>query len=468
MSEKQKVLIFGTHPNQYNGYSKVVYELISCLANKQDLDITVYGFQRFGDQKNHRANLPSNVNIYDAFEKEEPKNQGFGIEQIREFVKNLKPDICIVYNDMMIIHQVITKLKLCQNEDKLNFKIIAYIDQVYLNQKKEFIEFINKTADFALLFTKYWEKNIVDQGISIPHDNLPHGFNKDIYYPIPKKLARQFYNVPQNDFVILNLNRNQPRKRWDICLKAFAEIVSRYPNEPIKLMIGTALNGGWNLIEIFERELKKRNCSIELGMKHLIIMDRPQKSTDEDTNILYNVADIGINTCDGEGFGLCNFEQAAVGVPQIVPNLGGFMDFFDESNSMMIEPTMAYYVDHSRDIVAGEALLCNYIDYVEAFETYYQDRKLIESHGKNARERILKNYKWTDLSDKLYNIIYQVLDKKIPIAPSVETLIKEVEKIEIKTVKKEGKLTQKRKKEIQKLQARLKKLTKDNDNTNDS
>lgn len=467
MSVKQKVLIFGTHPNQYNGYSKVVYELISCLALKQDLEISVFGFQKFGDMDNHRVVLPPNIIIHDAFAGEDPKQQGFGFEQIRDFVKKVQPDVCIVYNDMMIIHHVVTKLKLSQTEDNMKFKIIAYIDQVYLNQKKEFVDFINKNVDFALMFTEYWEKNIIDQGITLPHDNLPHGFNKNIYYPIPKKLARQFYNVPTNDFVILNLNRNQPRKRWDTCLKAFAEIVSRYPNEPVKLMIGTSLQGGWNLIEIYERELKKRNCTLELGMKHLIIMDRPQKVTDEETNILYNVADIGINTCDGEGFGLCNFEQAGVGIPQLVPNLGGFIDFFDETNSIMIQPTMAYYVDHSRDMVAGEALLCNYIDFVEAFETYYLNREKIVEHGKLARERILKNYKWEDLSEKLYNIIYRVLDIEIPSPINIESLIQEVEKIEIKPVKKEGKITQKRRKEIKKLQEKLSKLISD-DNANDS
>jgi len=30
--------------------------------------------------------------------------------------------------------------------------------------------------------------------------------------------------------------------------------------------------------------------------------------SDFDINVLYNVADLGINTADGEGFGLCNFE----------------------------------------------------------------------------------------------------------------------------------------------------------------
>lgn len=33
---------------------------------------------------------------------------------------------------------------------------------------------------------------------------------------------------------------------------------------------------------------------------------------DFDINVLYNVADVGINSADGEGFGLCNFEQGCL------------------------------------------------------------------------------------------------------------------------------------------------------------
>jgi len=426
-----RVLIFGTHPNQYNGYSKVVYELIACLAKRADLAVTVFGFQKFQILPNHRLDIPSNVELYDAFEHENPKGQGFGVDQVRAFVKTNQPDVCIVYNDMMIIHQVVNQLKLAQKEDGLSFKIIGYIDQVYLNQKKEFIDFCNTNLDYGLLFTKYWEDLIVEQGLTLDHGFLQHGFNPQNYYPVPKKLARHYYGLKPEDFIILNLNRNQPRKRWDICLKAFAELVSRYPKEPIKMMVGTAVQGAWNLLEIFERELKKRGCTIQDGMQHLIIIDRPQKMNDEETNILYNVADIGWNTCDGEGFGLCNFEQAAIGIPQVVPRLGGFMDFFDDSNAQLVDPKMAYYVDNSRDMVCGEALLCDYVDYVEGIEAYYFNKELRESHGKKARANILTNYAWTDISNKLADICYKVTGRKVPVAVD---LVSEVEKIDMETL----------------------------------
>jgi glycosyltransferase involved in cell wall biosynthesis len=393
-----KVLLFGTHPKQFNGYSKVVYELAKELAKRpQDIRLTIFGFQNFYTNAAHRNDLPANVTLYDAFALEEPKKNGFGIPQVTPFVLQERPDVVVVYNDMVVVSQVVQQL-LRVPEAERSFKIVVYMDQVYLNQKKEYVQFTNAHADHVLLFTPYWEQVIRGQGLTKPTGVLRHGINPQTYFPIPKKLARQFYGLRPDDFIVLNLNRNQPRKRWDTCLKAFAEVVSRHPGKPIKLLIATAVTGAWNLLEVYERELVKRGLTLEQGMAHLILFDNPQKVSDEDTNILYNVADIGINTCDGEGFGLCQFEQAAVGVPQVVPRLGGFQDFFDASCAELIEPCLAYYVDNTRDAVAGEALLCNYRDFADAIERYYLDPARRAAHGAAARARIVGGYGWEGIA----------------------------------------------------------------------
>ena len=439
------VLFFGTHPQQFNGYSKVVYELVKCndVFKNQNIKFSVYGFQKFYDNPLHRRDLPQDVDVYNAFEHENPKNQGFGFTEVRKYVNEVKPDVCIIYNDMMVQHNVITQIKEAQKEDGLKCKIIGYIDQVYLHQKKEFIDFANTTMDHAILFTSYWEKNIVDQGLTIPTSYLPHGINPNTYFPVPQKLARKFFNVPEDAFIVMNLNRNQPRKRWDTCLKAFAELVSRHRNSNIKLLIATSVNGAWNLMEIYERELKKRSIALEEGMKHIVLMDNPQMLTDEQTNILYNVADVGINTCDGEGFGLCNFEQAAIGIPQIVPNIGGFLEFFDDNSACLIEPIMNYYVDSTRDSVCGEAQLCDYGDFTQALEDLYLNKQLRDNISKQGRRHIVTNYPWKDIALKLSEIVNKVIDKReievfgsdIEIEDEIKIKIKEKRKLEIEELK---------------------------------
>jgi glycosyltransferase involved in cell wall biosynthesis len=400
-----KVLFFATNVRQYNGYSYAIYELACELSKKQDIELTLFGFQNFYNNPTHARDLPSNVYEYDAFANENPRQQGFGFEQVTEFVTMNQPDICIIYNDMVVVTNIINQLYKVPNK---NFKIIVYIDQVYLHQKKDYIKLLNEKADFILAFTPYWEECAKSQGITLPTDFLQHGFNPMIHYPFPKELARKYYNVKTDDFIILNLNRNQPRKRWDVCLQAFAEVVARHNEKPVKLLIATSVDGAWNLFEVFERELNKRGLTIEDGMKHLILIDNPQQLTDEDINILYNLADIGINTCDGEGFGLCNFQQAAIGIPQIVPSIGGFRDFFNEDTASIVKPVINLYIDNSRDGVGGESEICSYKDFVDAIDKYITNPELITKHGQNSRQFIVDHYKWSNLGNKLHDIIQQV------------------------------------------------------------
>lgn len=420
-----RVLLFATHVHSTNGYCLVGYGLAKELAKRKDIDLTYYGFQNFHKNPAHisKRNLPGNVYVYDAYENENPKGLGFGFDQVTEFVTMNKPDVCIIYNDMVVVSTIIDKLKAVPNK---NFKIIVYVDQVYLYQKKEFINKLNEDCDMVIAFTPYWQDCIVGQGLTTKVDNLRHGFDPMLHYPAPKKLARTFFGLKEEDFIILNLNRNQPRKRWDICLQAFAEVVSRHLHEPIKLLVATAVQGSWNLIEVYERELKKRGITLEEGMKHLIVIDNPQQITDEEVNILYNVADIGFTTADGEGFGLCSFQQAAIGVPQVVPAIGGFLDFFNTDNSISIEPKMTLYIDTSRDGVGGESQLCDYRDFVEGIEAYYANKDLIKTHGQNARSQILKNYKWEDIGTKLYTVCKEICGHHILIEESHEEISEDI------------------------------------------
>lgn len=405
---KKRVVIFGTHPKQFNGYSKVVYELCKAmtLGHADEIEMHVFGFQNFYNHPGHRTDVPASVHMYDAHADELPKAAGFGVPLVKSYVDRIKPHVVVVFNDLMVLTSILNELKDAPN--RANFKVVAYIDQVYLCQRADFVQMVNKYADAAIAFTPEWRQCIVSQGLTLPCHVLPHGINPQTYFPIPKQLARRYYGLPENDFLILNLNRNQPRKRWDTCLQAFAEVVLRLPDAPIKLVVGTDLTGAWDLTELYKRELKKRGIPNEVGMARLVIPGHPQMLTDEETNVLYNIADVGINTCDGEGFGLCNFEQAAIGIPQIVPRLGGFLHFFDPSIAAMVDPVLSIYVDSTRDGVGGEAQLSKSDDYADAIVAYYNDRELLARHGTCGRAAILSRFGWDKIADQFVDIIRAV------------------------------------------------------------
>lgn len=412
-SGRTRVAIFGTHPKQFNGYSKVVYELVKAMTLAHPrIDLHVFGFQNFHNHPGHRLDVPIEVTLYDAHAEENPKTAGFGVPLVKAFVERVRPDVCVVFNDMMVLNGVLNELK--DAPGRAGFKVLAYVDQVYLCQRREYVDMINRLADGAIAFTPEWRDCIQWQGLTVPCHVLPHGFNSETYFPVPRSLVRRFYGVSDDDFLVLNLNRNQPRKRWDTCLQAFAEVVHRRPSAPIKLVIATELKGAWDLVELFQRELRKRGADVANGMSKIVIPGHPQMLTDQETNVLYNLADIGINTCDGEGFGLCNFEQAAIGIPQIVPRLGGFLHFFDDSRVTLVDPVTSIYVDSTRDGVGGEAQLTRSVDYADAILRYYDDAALRGKHGRAAREHIRKEFPWSKIADRFATII----DLTVPPAPA--------------------------------------------------
>lgn len=418
--DRTKVLFCGTYPvGQSNGYSRVVYYIAKHLGHYKDIKLTIYGFQNFRQATtNTRTDIPDTVTLHDAFATENPKRNGFGDQEIADFLKANPQDIVIIFNDSVVtsslVKDIVEKLSV---EERKKFKLVSYMDQVYPYQRREYIQLINQYFDAVIAFTPYWKEVAKKLGVrdEIPIYYFPHGFDSKLYYPIPRKIARLFYQLPEDAFIILNLNRNQPRKRWDHSIMAFADIVQRHMEliqknpekkiRPLRLMIGTQIQGFWDLMELFELEIQKRNIPVDKARDYIVSIGKPQQMSDRDINIMYNACDIGLNTCEGEGFGLCQFEHLAIGSPQIAANIGGFKEFLNNDNSTLVEPKWFYYVDKVRDGIGGYAEVSDPKDIADAIWKYYQNPKLVAKHGNKGRQEIIQHYSWETMVHLLYQII---------------------------------------------------------------
>ncbi len=423
----KRVLLCGTYPiGQSNGYSRVVYYIAKYLGQYEDIKLTIYGFQNFQQTagKEERNDIPNNVILHDALATEEPKRNGFGEKEIGLYLKKNPQDMVIIFNDMVITASLTqTILNELSESERKQFKLVSYMDQVYPYQKPVFIDMLNKYFDAVVTFTDYWKETAHKIGLrkDMPCYVFPHGFDHKLYYPIPKTVARVFYSLTDDAFVILNLNRNQPRKRWDHTIMIFAEIVKRYYDlkqkdenaRPIKLLIATQIQGYWDLIEIFDNETKMRGVPLEFARDCIIALARPQLMSDRDVNILYNASDIGLNTCEGEGFGLCQLEHAAVGCPQVVPRVGGLQDFLTNNHSYLVEPKWKYYIDKHRDGIGGIAEIGDLEEYTEAIWRYYLNQDRTQQHGKDARKYILQHYKWDVVVNNFHNIILNIFNESV-------------------------------------------------------
>tara|TARA_Y100000389_G_scaffold11533_2_gene10606 strand:- start:2825 stop:4225 length:1401 start_codon:yes stop_codon:yes gene_type:complete len=421
-NNKKRVMLCGTYPiGTSNGYSKVVYYICKYMEKYEDIELTIYGFQNVNNTKgsNIRNDISDKIILYDVMANENPKRNGFGEKEIGNYVKEHPQDIIIIFNDNIITSALTqTLIKECWDEKK-NFKLISYMDQVYPYQKKNYIDLLNSFFDGIITFTPYWEE--IAKTLGIKNDKMfffPHGFDENIYYPIDMEIARLYFKLPLDDFLVLNLNRNQPRKRWDTTMIAWSKFIERHyfenvinKNEDInikkniKLVIGTSMNGYWDLLDILENEIKFTNVPWDYAKNTIFSIENPQQLSDRDINLLYNACDIGLNTADGEGFGLCGFEGAGLGKPQISSYVGGMREFLSDEYSILIKPTVSIYLDCKSAGIGGKAELTSADEYFNAFWKYFTNPELRKEHGIKSRKHILTHYRWDTLVQYFYKKI---------------------------------------------------------------
>ena len=391
--KKIKFMLVSTHAQQFTGYSKVSHGILEQLAKKSWLDITHFGFQKHPQTPPEYRKYPAGIDVIDVAALENPPQQGFGYNMLMETIRKKRPHVVMIYNDMAVVTRFLEEIR--KSGSSRDFKVWIYCDQVYDCQNQGMIDVLNRDADRVFAFTPYWKKQLKEQGITRPLSILGHGFDPKLFFTVPRDLARKSLKLPEDAFVIMSLNRNQPRKRHDIMIMAFVELVVKYPNKPIVLLCicDKGEKGGWWLFEIFVRELKKRGVPIEQFGNRLMISSNDMVFKDEDINVLYNIADVGISTAEGEGWGLCTFEQMGVGVPQVVPDVGGYKEYCSADNSMVVKPKFRYYLPSVYSPVGGEAHVCDPHDVCLALEEYLNDSDKKRRHGAKAKETVL-TYTW--------------------------------------------------------------------------
>ena len=391
-TKKVKILIVSTHINQANGYSKVTMNIINQLSKHKWINVVHFGTQKIPNGDIGRK-YPADVKVIDGTGLEKDKRLGFGFAELPTVIQAEKPDVVFIYNDIAVISGYIEEIR--KQINNRFFKIWAYIDMVYVSQPQPMIDLINRDVERIFCFTKGWKEQLKEQGITRPVDVISHAVDTSITRSIPRDLARQSLGLPKDIFMFSSLNKNIPRKRLDILIMAFVKLIVRFPMKPIFLLIvaDKGDKGGYQLFEIYARELKLNNVSTETFGNRLLITSSNTCYKDEDINLLNNCGDVGISCAEGEGFGLCTFEQMALGVPQIVPNILGYQEYCNEDNCIMVEPKTRFYIPQAYSPATGEARLVDSEDVAKAMEKYVFDEDLRKLHGKLGKEKVAE-YTW--------------------------------------------------------------------------
>jgi glycosyltransferase involved in cell wall biosynthesis len=331
-----RFVLVSTHTDQTTGYSKVAHNLLKQLSTlSPKVKIFHFGFQRHPNKPNHRK-VPDGIVQYDAAANEDPKEEGFGFNKIYDYLDMVNPDVVMIYNDPLIIYRFIEAMK--HERGKSSYKLWIYVDQVYEGIAQPLIDKINEHADRVYCFTDIWKQKYLSYGLHTDVRILEHAVDSATFSTLSAKASNQVrrnMNIPDDAIIFLNANRNSQRKRLDLSISGFVEYLSRSPEKKVYMIIATNVNpqsgAYYDVLRIYQMELQHRNLPFDLYMNRLMIVDTapPNVLGDDGINQLYNAADVGINTTDGEGFGLCQLEHMFTGAPQIVTDVGSFRTFLN-------------------------------------------------------------------------------------------------------------------------------------------
>lgn len=262
-----------------------------------------------------------------------------------------------------------------------------------------------------------WAKGIVDKNVQYLIDKLGkkqivelpanfriirHGVDPNVFYPIPKKQAREALNIPQDLFIIGMVAGNQRRKDWPSFCEATTEFSRRYPKK-IGVLPWTTLRptkGG----EMFD--IPKMYMDMDADIELIKVGDDEFRWKEQFVNLVYNAMDVHLLLHHGEGCGLPHLEASVVGIPSFGVDATGLKDYFaDERQKIKVDRYEVYPGgNHLRPTGSIE-------DILEKIEWVYNEPEEAGEFGRKCREVVL-NWTWQSTIPQWEEVINEAVEEK--------------------------------------------------------
>jgi glycosyltransferase involved in cell wall biosynthesis len=325
----------------------------------------------------------------------------FGEQRIREIVEREQPDIVFSLNDPWIVSEQYRQIQDLHQQKK--FKFVGYLTMDSYNWIGGIDPHVNEW-DALIAFTKFGAHEFIKGGVHKPIAIVPHGLDKELFYPMDKAECRRKLGLKEDLFIVLNANRNQFRKRIDITIKAFAQFAIGKPEAQLYLHMG-GRDQGWSVMDLFGREMSKAGLNPNGRIIMTSASEGPPNVSVEMLNIIYNACDVGVNTTKGGGWELVNFEHAACGVPQIVPNHTSTKEIFEGYGELIETEHIDVDVNYAREMPCPSAEHLTQI-----LNALYHDPKRMQQVGNACYQRVTDpQFSWETVASQFGGIFEDVL-----------------------------------------------------------
>jgi D-inositol-3-phosphate glycosyltransferase len=294
-----------------SGFSRVTHSVLEHL--RHTWDVSVLGISYVGDPHPYPYNIFSIIS-------QTKTSDPFGASKLPDVLDKVKPDCCLFLGDPWIIADVF--LPVLTQYPGRKPKIAAYMPLDAPNLKPAVVEELSR-LDLAILYTEFAHLEFLAAGFSGHAVVIPHGVDLKFYNPVPRTQARTALGLSPDFFIVGFVGRNQPRKRLDLLIEAFATWRQKYQAEDARLFMHCAPmdHAGWDLLELG----RYWGCHDQMIYTEDVgpITGIPEAHL----KYVYSALDLNANVSLGEGWCLPVMEGMACGTPSIAPAWGGLADW---------------------------------------------------------------------------------------------------------------------------------------------
>jgi D-inositol-3-phosphate glycosyltransferase len=380
------------------GFARVLHAIIERIGDRYD--VHHLGINYHGDP--HDAGWA----IYPA------GSQGdvLGVNRLEALLRKVRPRLVFLLYDLWVLVRYAQILA----PYRADFRSVMYfpVDGVPVDPSSvKALQTIDRWVSYTEFGAAAMRDAVRDAARDDPEisqrdiDIIPHGVEMKRFCPLPggRLAARRELFPPgsdlQDSFIVLNANRNQPRKRIDVTMDGFARFArGKPPNVKLYLHMGRE-DAGWDLVRMAR----------QFGIEERLILTgnefgAPRESI-ERLNLIYNACDVGLNTSSGEGWGLVSFEHAATGAAQIVPHHSACAELW-QGAAELVEPGLTLVQERvliSAHIVPPQAV-------ADALDRLYRDPALRRERAEAAfRNATQPKYDWDAIAETWHALFQETI-----------------------------------------------------------
>jgi len=378
---KKRVLFVSDHCHGYNSNSKVSWNLINLISKRAEIELVHFGINQNEYRTADHRPYPANVRYYSV---KELTKDIYGVDELKRCVEEFKPDTIFFYHYADIVLKYSIALDSCQYK---KFKTIYFVDFVYYNVSQELALDIEKYADAIYVSSEFYKKKLLECNISKPVDVLRYGLDKK--QTMDKKTARHRINLSETGFTILSPFENIHKNRYDIVIKAYVKLITRYPEIEMRLfcLCDKSDTGGYPIIDLYKQEFKNNNSDFSQHTGKIMLVQSNEVFNDEIKNVIFNCVDVSVCCSETANIELNPLELMSVGVPQVITGAGGYGEYINESNGMPLKIQIHSYVaNNGSSSYLSEVRTVNSDDVFLALEKYLTNPNLLAEHGAAAKK----------------------------------------------------------------------------------